>query len=308
MKDALVTVIVTIYNTRNFLGKCLESISKQTYAELEILLIDDGSSDGSSELLDDYLLLEKRARLIRKKNAGIAAARNDGLLASKGDYFIYCDSDDYLPRDAIESLLLDAKSKKADITIGRYYVVNGSRNKLIPIPKEERPERLSALLLTGDVHGGLWNKLIKRDAAHGATFQKDLDFMEDLFFLYKLLQNPALRICHTEKPVYFYVQHENSITKQLSEKAIMAANEVVRLIESIPNNFPNDAPIKIMKALNAGLNIIHRGNNLNNEEKAEYRNILATADISIPKRLYYLIALHGFHFHIKAFRFIKNRK
>lgn len=305
MKDILVTVIVTIYNTRDFLCKCLKSISEQTYPELEILLIDDGSSDGSSEILDAYVLLEKRARLIRKKNAGIAAARNDGLLASRGDYFIYCDSDDYLPKDAIESLLFNAEYEKADIAIGQYYVAHGRKNKLISIPKEEDPARLAALMLTGKIHGGLWNKLIKRNAAHGITFQKDIDFMEDLLFLYKLLQNPALRICHTERPVYFYVQHGTSVTKQISEEAIFTANEVVHLIECIPNNFSNEDSIKIMRALNAGFNIIHRGDNLKNEEIAEYRNILFAADISVPKRLYYLLALRGFRFHIKAFQFIK---
>ncbi|MBQ9280031.1 MAG: glycosyltransferase [Clostridia bacterium] len=115
-----ISVIVPIYQVEKYLAECIESIIGQTYQNLEIILVDDGSSDGSGRIADEYAQKDQRIQVIHKENGGLASARNAGMDIATGDYFIFIDSDDFVPANAYELLLKKAEEKQADYVIGNY--------------------------------------------------------------------------------------------------------------------------------------------------------------------------------------------
>lgn len=115
--DSLVSIIVPVFNSEKFLKKCLESLSQQTYKNLEIIIIDDGSTDNSEEIYREMLVTEHRIRTFKQENRGASAARNNGIAAAKGEYIYTCDSDDYIEKNTIEKLVGIISENNADFVI-----------------------------------------------------------------------------------------------------------------------------------------------------------------------------------------------
>ena len=113
----LISVIVPVYNVKNYLKKCVDSILSQTYSVLQVILVDDGSTDGSGELCDLLAKCDKRIQVVHKSNGGLSDARNAGIEIAEGKYFSFIDSDDYIEPDMLESLYKLAKSTDCQITI-----------------------------------------------------------------------------------------------------------------------------------------------------------------------------------------------
>ena len=121
MNNSLISVIVPIYKSEKYLEKCIESIIGQTYKNIEIILVDDGSEDRCGEICDAYSLKDNRIKVIHKKNGGISDARNAGLDIATGEYIGFVDSDDYIANDMLETLLGLSKQYMADISCVSYY-------------------------------------------------------------------------------------------------------------------------------------------------------------------------------------------
>ena len=119
MSGELITVIVPVYNVKDYLQQCVESICGQTYQNLEILLVDDGSTDGSGKICDELAKKDTRIKVIHKPNGGLSDARNAGLDVATGDYIGYVDSDDYIEPDMFEILLTNIEEHQADISCCR---------------------------------------------------------------------------------------------------------------------------------------------------------------------------------------------
>lgn len=124
MNMKLVSVIIPIYNSEKYLEECLDSIINQTYRNLEILLVDDGSTDSSALICDKYAQEDKRITVFHVENGGVGRARNIGLENAKGDYIYFADSDDFFYKEAIESLLSGIEKTGADIAIGDYFLMD----------------------------------------------------------------------------------------------------------------------------------------------------------------------------------------
>lgn len=125
MNTPLVSIIVPIYNAQNYLPQCVDSLLKQTYTNLDVILVDDGSTDGSGALCDTYAS-DPRVHVVHKINGGISSARNAGLDVAQGDYIAFCDNDDYLHLQMIEMLLNTSVSKGCDLSIcGLFCVEEG---------------------------------------------------------------------------------------------------------------------------------------------------------------------------------------
>ena len=122
MKNSSISIIIPVYNPGEHLVKCLESIINQTYENLEIILVDDGSSDGSGELCDEYAKKDSRIICIHQENAGVSNARNKGLEIATGDYFHFPDSDDYLELDTYEYLLNLIDEHQCDAVAFEHFV------------------------------------------------------------------------------------------------------------------------------------------------------------------------------------------
>ena len=178
----LVSVIVPVYNSATDLARCIESVRRQSYENLEILLVNDGSRDTSGEICRMYARIDERIRVIDKQNQGVSAARNDAIRAAKGKYLQFADSDDYLAQDAVLRMVEKAAHHLMEEPASFYY-------------------------------GVLWNKLYRADIIrkHDIRCNTDLSWSEDFLFNLEYIRY-AERFAALEYPVYYYINNEKSIT------------------------------------------------------------------------------------------------
>ena len=159
----LISIIVPVYNVKNYLEKCLQSICGQTYKNLEIILIDDGSSDGSGELCDLFAQRDGRIRVFHQANAGQSAARNRGLAVAQGEFLGFVDSDDWIESDMYEFLYRLLKENEADISICSHYRDKGKKSVAKYSSGEQfvftRDEGIRALVVDRRIRNYVWDKL-----------------------------------------------------------------------------------------------------------------------------------------------------
>lgn len=215
----LISIIVPVYNVEAYLRKCIDSILAQTYKSIEVILVDDGSSDQSPEICDNYAKEDSRVTVMHQKNGGLSDARNTGIEAVSGSWISFIDSDDWIEEDFIERLLNLATRHKADIGIcGHRKVLEGGvveATTIKPKPQATAMNNLDALrdLLTRQRCGGVmtWNKLYR---AHIFT-DNNIRFPkgrvhEDNFTTYKTLYY-ANKVAYMDEPLYNYLQRGDSI-------------------------------------------------------------------------------------------------
>ena len=215
---AKVSVVIPVYNTKDYLARCVNSVLNQTFTDISVILVDDGSTDGSSAVCDSFMR-DKRVQVIHKENGGLSSARNAGIERAEGEYICFVDSDDYLTENAIERLILSAKSG-ADVVICGYYLDYG---------KEKRENFVNGGNFSLKTLGGIfcelkakhifdpaWNKLIRLDflRENGVLFCEG-ELYEDTDFNIRLLKcNPNISII--SDCLYYYVQRQGSITKRFN--------------------------------------------------------------------------------------------
>ena len=210
-----ISIIVPIFNTEKYLAKCLDSIINQTYSNIEIILVDDGSSDSSGIICDEYALKDSRIIFVHKENGGVSSARNTGLDIATGDYIMFVDSDDYVEPQFCEIPLLMAFEKKVDIVSFGYFriVSNGRRiEKKTKDPREiSSSEGIFQLISKKDViHNLLWNKIFKRQLFSDVRFPIGKSY-EDNAVIY-LLFHKAKKIFVSDSLLYNYLFRDTSIT------------------------------------------------------------------------------------------------
>lgn len=213
-KEPLISVIVPVYKVEEYLDRCVDSIINQTYKNLEILLVDDGSPDNCPKMCDDYAKKDKRIKVIHKKNGGLSDARNVGIDNSKGDYLTFIDSDDYVELNYVEFLYNLIVKYDADISMGKQYVrysnkvINtGSGYLYDNLSKEEIFEKL---MYGEDFDVSAWAKLYKKELFIDIKYPVNRLF-EDSATTYKLMDK-ANKIVMKSEPIYNYIIRENSIT------------------------------------------------------------------------------------------------
>lgn len=225
MANPVVSVVIPVYNVQQYLPQCVESIRTQTYQRLEILLVDDGSTDGSGRLCDDLAQRDSRIKAIHKPNGGLSDARNVGTAACGGEFVFYLDSDDYLEQDAITALMRIQAESHGEVVIGNYYYTYPDHEDIAQpdtgkIRKYNRKEAIS-LLMQGKLQTFAWGKLIRADIAKRHLFPAGKLF-EDHFWTHLVFQD-CETVVYTTKPMVHYRQRDNSIsyTFNLSRLDIM---------------------------------------------------------------------------------------
>lgn len=213
MPQPLVSIIVPIYKVEPYLRRCLDSIVNQTYTNLEIILIDDGSPDGCPQICDEYAANDNRIVVIHKENGGLSDARNAGLDICKGEYISFVDSDDWVDEKYIEVLLSLSIKENTDIVIGEYVKINGK------IPQKEEnvwtktyssKEALIRLFSKNNItYTVSWGKLYKKELFNSIRFPIG-KYHEDEFTTYILFYN-STKIVYTSKALYNYYQRAGSI-------------------------------------------------------------------------------------------------
>ena len=215
MKDekTLISIIVPVYRTEKYLDRCVESIVNQTYKNLEIILVDDGSPDDCPKMCDEWAKKDKRIKVIHKENGGVSSARNIGIKSAKGKYIGFVDSDDYIEKEMYESLIdVLNKNKNLDYIYCDIYdaekINNHSREDYKIISKIEKIEAIFPF------NASIWNGIFSRKIINenNIRFDENYFFAEDLIFLIQYLDKSSNKIIHFEKKLYHYVQNNESIT------------------------------------------------------------------------------------------------
>ena len=207
----LVSILAPCYNVAAFLPQCLDSIISQTYSNLQIVLIDDGSKDDTWRVMQDYAGKDNRIEIYHQENHGVATTRNHLLEKVKGDYVLFVDSDDWIEPDMVEFLVGKALTNNIEM------VVCGNVNNDTP-PASEYNEQLwsqdkavKEFLRHVSINGSLWNKLTKVSLLHNVKFHCGISYGEDALFCWELLQN-AKAILVTNKQLYHYRMNEISLS------------------------------------------------------------------------------------------------
>lgn len=221
-KSSLISVILPVYNAKDYLKKCLDSILKQTYENLEIICIDDGSTDGSERILDEFKKRDDRIRTVHKENGGESSARNAGLRMATGEYIAFCDCDDWIDPDMYEVLAQELNNENIEMAAAGWYKETDLQSQEIknnlPVSNQvfERDELLKYLYMRDSYRGFayMWDKLYKREILkdnHGNwnLFREDLRLGGDVLYLAEAALN-VKRAKYVDRAFYHYYQRSES--------------------------------------------------------------------------------------------------
>lgn len=215
MSSDVVTIVVPVFNVAPFLPHCLESLAAQSYPNLEIILVDDGSTDGSGALCDRFARTDPRVRVVHQPNAGLASARNAGMAIATGEFVLFIDSDDWVGSELVAHLRDVMRVTNADIVVGDFVSTENVDEPTRPVQSTDAtvlsPDKAIRALL-GPQHvlwTVAWGKLFRRSVLTGLAFPHGR-LHEDEFFTYRALAQ-AERVALTQAAHYFYRQRPGSI-------------------------------------------------------------------------------------------------
>lgn len=242
--EELITIVVPVYKVERYLEKCVESVLKQTYSNLEIILVDDGSPDNCGKICDSYAALDNRVVVIHKENGGLSDARNVAIDIAKGQYIAFVDSDDYVHEQYISYLYELLLDNCADISICEFdhMTEEGIRiNHPLSNKKQmilNQKEALSTLLMQRPFSNSASGKLFKTSAFADIRFPKG-KLYEDTATVYRLFFK-AERIAFGARPLYYYIAHKGSISKRgFSIQQMDALYNAERMVKDIVLKYPD---------------------------------------------------------------------
>lgn len=242
--ETLITVIVPVYNVEKYLEKCVDSILNQTYKNLEVVLVDDGSTDNSGNLCEDIKKRDGRIKVIHKENGGLSDARNYGINAARGKYIGFIDSDDYIEPDMFESLMRNMIENDADISVCAYDMVYPDKVDIIAedtgVQVYTTDEAFKVLLHRNNIGVIACNKLINIELLQEVRFPLGRHF-EDINTTYKIIDK-ANKVVYDPRPLYHYIQRVDSINgvnfkkKQFNQKLYDMVSATDELYEFVKLN------------------------------------------------------------------------
>jgi glycosyltransferase involved in cell wall biosynthesis len=311
MDKPLISIVVPIYNVESFLYKCLDSILHQTYKNVEILLINDGSTDKSSETALYFSTLDKRFKYFYQENNGLSSARNFGLNYSKGTYITFIDSDDWVAKNYIEELYFLISKHDSDIAICNFEYVGDTflknpieaNNNLVILTKDQALNRIySKFGLNFTVS---WGKLYKKKLFENIIFPLN-KLHEDEFTTYKLIAISS-NIIFTFRALYYYYQRNNSITGvgfkfQKSLDAIEAFEERYNFfIQQKMNHLANRTLVTLFYLYRSFKENLSSIKDINKRNQfliifSTFKNRFYHSDIHLFAKLYYLSYFFNGHF------------
>ncbi len=235
----IISVLVSVYNREKYLCRCIDSLIAQRNVTTEIIIVDDGSTDSSPQICDEYADRYDNVISIHQKNSGICVARNVALNMARGDLLFFMDSDDYLPDDSLETLLKLQQDNDADCVMGNYAICkdDGSFDKVIPLPDKygnrllSNREACEMLLYSLNTHVLMvsWGKLFKRKVWEGLRFPDEIVKSQDQHVFPQLMER-IKRLYYTDKIVYNQVFSTESITRSNFSRKFLYHSEGVAMV------------------------------------------------------------------------------
>ena len=235
MNQGLVSIIVPVYKAEKYIHQCIDSLLAQTYRNIEVILVDDGSPDHCGKICDEYAAKDSRVKVIHQQNGGVSVARQTGIDHATGEYSIHADPDDWVELNMIEELVAKAVANNADMVICDFY--RESKSDRIHVCQNPGNDlSASAVLrkiLSQQLHGSCWNKLVNRSRIEGIGFTpEDLCILEDELYNIRILAR-KIKVSYLPKALYHYrIDNENSLCNTISDKSFKLKVKAVSEIES----------------------------------------------------------------------------
>ena len=256
----MISVIVPVYNVEKYLERCVKSIAAQTYKDLEILLIDDGSTDKSGEMCDDFQQTDSRIKAFHKQNGGLSDARNYGIEHSAGEFISFVDSDDYIDEKMLETLHRLITENDADLAVcSAMDVFEGKEVTQVKGIKEFNLNKVESYkyMLRGDGIPSACNKLYKRQTVGDVRFPVG-KLYEDGFFTPQILKKVE-KTAVTSKPMYYYFRRADSITTKPFRKGDLDVIEAYdKCVKQVKELCPEALPYAEFRYRNAYFNVLDK--------------------------------------------------
>ena len=293
------SIIVPVYNVENYIERGIESLLRQTLKEIEIILVNDGSTDKSLEICKKYKMKDQRIRIIDKQNQGVASARNIGIKYATADYIAFMDPDDEISADMYENLYFDIVKNECDISLCNYLKINKNNKNMIKLPLSEGiyyKDKVEEILINM-----IWNEKVEKEAIMGSAcrsiykksiiqkydleFPVNIEFMEDLIFMVEYLTK-CTKMYINENAYYHYFIRDDSGSTTYKKNLWNNNKKVCQLLEKIlkQNNLiskskKNIANRWIISTFSAISNETHKDNNEKLIEKIKYIKFILNDDI-----------------------------
>lgn len=247
MEQPLISVIVPVYNVEPYLNKCVESIVNQTYKKIEIILVDDGSSDNCPRMCDEWAKKESRIKVVHKENGGLSDARNAGIRIATGELIGFVDSDDLIASEMYQLLFENMQQNDSDISACGIELVweDGTKPRTLTISGScvmDTEEAMQAIIEESWIKQPVVYKLYKRKLIESIPFETG-KYHEDVFWGYRVV-GQARRVSVFDIPCYYYLQHNGSImNEQYSLKRLDELEARKQQKEYVGSAFPNLLPL-----------------------------------------------------------------
>ncbi len=237
----MISIVIPVYNVERYLKDCMESVLAQTYIDFQVILVDDGSTDGCPGICDAYAAQDMRVQVIHKVNGGLSDARNAGTEKAAGEWIFYLDSDDYLEKNALETLAKLQQEYRSDIVIANYSYHYDDHEDIAETPYRMTTEfdNHSAMeaLITGKIQNFAWGKLIRVDIAKKHTFPKGKIF-EDHYWTHEVFAE-ADTVAFCPVPLVHYRQRRNSISYMMNIERLDILDGWNVRMEFLEKNYPD---------------------------------------------------------------------
>ncbi len=277
---SLISVIIPVYNVEKYLPACLESVLKQSYQELEILLVDDGSTDSSGSICEEYAAKDGRIKVIHQENGGVSVARNTGIAACRGEYVGFVDSDDLIHERMFERLLDELQKNHADLSVCDLLRFKESSEL------KQKTEKAEALLYSQEqylkkffkigsqtIEYYPWNKLYKRELLREDQYPKGVRDGEDIFATLKAVLK-AEKIAVFQEELYFYRENPNSVTASFSEKDLGLVGVWDQVYAYMQENAPAYADYALLNRRRTDFTVLFRyAKNVSGRELKADKNV-----------------------------------
>lgn len=231
MQESLVSIIIPVYNAEKFLANCLDSCLNQTYTNVEVVAINDGSTDSSLAILNQYAAKSDKIIVINKPNQGVTASRKLGLSIARGKYISFLDSDDTIPDNAVGLLYNSIVSNNSDIAIGNVEIVNKSNESLLIIQNsiidKEKPNYLLYSLLDKKIFPALCGKLYKAELFNNIEHPLDYSVGEDIITNILIFDKYTIKASFIDTTIYYYMMNPNSVTHIHNEKYLYGRQKYI---------------------------------------------------------------------------------
>lgn len=284
----MISIIIPVYNVGEYIKECLDSILMQTYKDLQIIIVDDGSSDNTMDIVKGYDDKFKDFTILYQKNAGVSVARNTAFDHIKGEYTIYIDPDDFLELNMIENMYNRATKANVDIVISEFYVYYNSKDNRNYVEKYNVDPRkiynnyeVMDLVLNYELQGQLWNKLFKTELLKRINFSFEPNrYIQDAFPVFKAIY-ASKGICFIDKPLYYYRQRATSTVHKknakLAEDYYHAMSSIINYIKDkdikVDRKSLNIFRIKVLSHFIAHYTNANEENNLKSFKKSKYNEL-----------------------------------